>query len=223
MARSTPCARSWRRSWRAAARCRCRTPPARAACPSASSPTRRATSTRCCSAGPSTHPQPSIPGARPPMAFAMLRLTLKARLLLGFAAVLMLPTLSAVFAYLGAREVREHTQMLSASHYPVLEATSRVASRVTVLQAALERACGSNDVAALDHARAVANELEGDLGTLQGLADRPDVVELRGTARTYAHDAIGHCAAVLAGGQVTDKMRDEVERDSHFAARLLGL
>jgi methyl-accepting chemotaxis protein len=157
------------------------------------------------------------------MAFPMLRLTLKARLLVGFAAVLMLPTFSAIFAYLGARDVREHTKMLSASHYPVLETTSRVSSRVTVLQAALERACGSNDVAALDHARKVATDLEADLHKLQGLSARTELLELRATARTYAVDAIAHCAAVLSGGEVTEKMRDEVERDLHFAARLQGL
>jgi len=154
---------------------------------------------------------------------AMQRLTLKGRLLLGFVAVLMLPTGSAVFAYLGALDVREHARQLAESHYPVLESTSRAAGRVSALQSALERACGSNDVAALGHAQAFAGELDAELATLQELAPVPEVAELRATATTYAKDATGHCAALLSGAPRSESAQDGIERDAHFAARLQSL
>ena len=153
----------------------------------------------------------------------MQRMTLKRRLLLGFLAVLMLPTISAAFAYFGALEVGEHTRQLAESHYPVLDVASRAAGRVIALQAALERACGSNDVAALEHARAFAGELDEELATLQRLAPVPEVGELRETAKKYASSATTHCSALLAGAPRTESARDEIERDSHFAARLQNL
>jgi methyl-accepting chemotaxis protein len=156
------------------------------------------------------------------MAFPMRRLTLKGRLLLGFIAVLTLPTASAVVAYLGALDVREHTRLLSESHYPVLESASRAAGRVTALQSALDRAYGSNDVAALGHANDFAVQLDGEFETLAALAPGSEIDELRATAGTYARDATEHCRAFLDGGARSEAARDEIERDSHFAARLHG-
>jgi methyl-accepting chemotaxis protein len=157
------------------------------------------------------------------MPIAMQRMTLKRRLLLGFLAVLMLPTISAAFAYFGALEVGEHTRQLAESHYPVLDIASRAAGRVIALQAALERACGSNDVAALEHARGFAGELDAELANLQRLAPAPEVAELQQTAQKYAMSATTHCSALLGGAPRTETAREEIERDSHFAARLQKL
>jgi hypothetical protein len=143
--------------------------------------------------------------------------------MLGFLAVLMLPTISAAFAYFGALQVGAHTRQLAESHYPVLDVASRAAGRVIALQGALERACGSNDVAALEHARGFAAELDSELATLQRLAPVLEVVELRESAAKYASNATAHCSALLGGAPRTEAARDEIERDSHFAARLQAM
>ena len=139
--------------------------------------------------------------------------------MLGFVAVLMLPIGSAVWAFRGALEVRTYTRALAQNHYPVLDSASRVGSRLTTFQSTADRACNSFDAAALEHARSMAAELDTELGKLESLAADPQVSELRGAVRSYATAALEHCTAML-GGHASDRVRDEVERDGHVAARL---
>src|SRR5262245_53493515 len=152
----------------------------------------------------------------------MQRLNLRGRILLGFIAVLMLPLGSAIWAIRGALEVQKHTHSLAEMHYPVLDAASRAAMRLTTFQATAASACDSFDASALEHARGMARELDGDLARLGDLAGDPAVADLRTNAQKYAADALQHCAAML-GGHATDRMRDEVERDAHVSARVLRM
>ena len=149
----------------------------------------------------------------------MQRLSLRGRLLLGFTAVLMLPIGSAVWGFRGVIEVQRHTRALAESHYPVLESASRTASRLTTFQSTADRACSSFDAAALDHARGMAQDLDDEMAKLETLAPEPEIHELRFSMQKYARDSLAHCAAMLAG-HASEQMRDEVERDSHVAARL---
>ena len=139
----------------------------------------------------------------------MHRLNLRGRILLGFIAVLMLPLGSAVWAIRGALEVQKHTRGLAEMHYPVLDAASRTATRLTTFQATASSACSSFDASALEHARGMAQELDSDIQHLGQLAGDSAIEELRGAARKYAADTLQHCAAML-GGHVSEKMRDEI-------------
>src|SRR5215467_6365338 len=115
----------------------------------------------------------------------MQRLNLRGRILLGFIAVLMLPLGSAVWAIRGALEVQKHTHALVEMHYPVLDAASRAAMRLTTFQTTAASACDSFDSSALDHARGMARDLDADLARLGELADDPVLGELRANARKY--------------------------------------
>ena len=125
----------------------------------------------------------------------MHRLNLRGRILLGFIAVLMLPLGSAVWAIRGALEVQKHTRGLAEMHYPVLDATSRAATRLTTFQATASSACGSFDASALEHARGMARELDADLAHLGELARR-----------------LRHLRSARAGAQVRRRTRSTTAR-----------
>ena len=124
--------------------------------------------------------------------------------MLGFLAVLMLPIGSAVWAFRGSLEVRAHTRNLADNHYPVLDAASRAATRLTTFQATAERACNSFDSAALEHATGMAGELDGGRLPFHGARDTRCDLRWRGIADGRARGVFGGRIVVEPGADGTD-------------------